>query len=62
MTLETGTGTGSLTETGDYIVLKSYKVIDTIDENAMNDYFETADDTVLDFTENNPFGDIGRVG
>ena len=61
MTLETGTGTGSLlTETGDYIVLESY-VIDTIDENAMNDYFET-DDTVLDFTENNPFGDIGRVG
>jgi len=62
LTLETGTGTGSLlTETGDYIVLESY-VIDTIDENAMNDYFETADDTVLDFTENNPFGDIGRVG
>ena len=62
LTLETGTGTGSLlTETGDYIVLETY-VIDTVDENAMNDYFETADDTVLDFTENNPFGDIGRVG
>jgi len=60
LSMEDGTG-ALLTETGDYIVLESY-VIDTIDENAMNDYFETADDTVLDFTENNPFGDIGRVG
>ena len=60
LSMEDGTGS-LLTETGDYIVLESY-VIDTIDENAMNDYFETADDTVLDFTENNPFGDIGRVG
>ena len=45
LTMEDGTGS-LLTETGDYIVLESY-VIDTIDENAMNDYFETADDTVL---------------
>ena len=55
-------GTGSLmTETGHYIVLETYKV-DTIDEKAQNDYFESADDTVIDFTESNPFGDIGRVG
>ena len=25
-------------------------------------FFDTADDSVLDFTESNPFGDIGRVG
>ena len=35
-------GTGSiLSETGHYIILETYKV-DTIDENAMNDFFETA--------------------
>ena len=55
-------GTGSiLSETGHYIILETYKV-DTIDENAMNDFFDTADDSVLDFTESNPFGDIGRLG
>ena len=41
-----------------YIVLETYKV-DTIDENAMNDFFESEDDNVLDFTESNPFGDAG---
>ena len=68
ITLETVTGTGSLIlensvegAAASYIILETYKV-DTIDENAMNDFFETADDTVLDFTESNPFGDIGRLG
>ena len=37
-------------------------VVDTIDENAMNDFFDKQDDTILDFTESNPFGDIGKVG
>ena len=60
VTMEDGTGS-ILSETGHYIILETYKV-DTVDENAMNDFFETADDTVLDFTESNPFGDIGRVG
>jgi len=41
-----------------YIVLETYKV-DTIDENAMNDFFEREDDNILDFTESNPFGDAG---
>ena len=59
LSLEDGTGS-LLSETGHYIILETYKV-DTIDENAMNDFFETADDTVLDFTESNPFGDIGRL-
>ena len=66
LSLEQGTvnltGAGSiLSETGHYIILETYKV-DDIDENAMNDFFDTADDSVLDFTESNPFGDIGRVG
>ena len=60
LSMEDGTGS-ILSETGHYIILETYKV-DTIDENAMNDYFDTADDSVLDFTESNPFGDIGRVG
>ena len=57
---ETG-GDNVVLETGDYIIQEAY-VTDTIDENAMNDFFDTADDSVLDFTESNPFGDIGRVG
>ena len=60
LSMEDGSG-AILSETGHYIVLETYKV-DTIDENAMNDFFDTADDSVLDFTESNPFGDIGRVG
>ena len=60
--LETETGAGYLlTETGDYIVSEAF-VVDTIDENAMNDFFEKEDDSILDFSENNPFGDIGKVG
>jgi hypothetical protein len=37
----------------------TYKV-DTIDENAMNDFFDTAEDSILDFSESNPFGDAGK--
>ena len=37
-------------------------VVDTVDENAMNDFFDKQDDTILDFTESNPFGDVGKVG
>ena len=69
--LETAAGTGTLIgenetggdqivlETGDYIIQEGY-VVNTIDENAMNDFFETQDDNIIDFTESNPFGDIGR--
>ena len=55
---ETG-GDQLVLETGDYIIQEGY-VVDTIDENAMNDFFETQDDNIIDFTESNPFGDIGR--
>ena len=58
--LEDGTG-ALLTESGDYIIQEAY-VVDTIDENAMNDFFDKQDDTILDFTESNPFGDVGKVG
>ena len=57
---ETG-GVGLLLENGDYIIQEAY-VTDTIDENAMNDFFDTQDDTIIDFTESNPFGDVGKVG
>ena len=60
LTLEDGTGQ-VLLENGDYIIQESF-VVDTIDENAMNDFFDKQDDTILDFTESNPFGDIGKVG
>ena len=57
---ESETGGDALTlETGDYIIQESY-VVDTVDENAMNDFFEKEDDNILDFSESNPFGDIGK--
>ena len=55
---ETG-GDNVVLETGDYIIQEAF-VVDTIDENAMNDFFETQDDNIIDFTESNPFGDIGQ--
>jgi len=57
---ETG-GDNVVLETGDYIIQEAY-VTDTIDENAMNDFFDTQDDNIIDFSESNPFGDIGKIG
>ena len=57
---ETG-GESIVLETGDYIIQEAY-VTDTIDENAMNDFFDKQDDNIIDFTESNPFGDIGKIG
>ena len=57
---ETG-GDSVVLETGDYIIQEAY-VTDTIDENAMNDFFDTQDDNIIDFSESNPFGDIGKIG
>ena len=54
---ETDTAGASLiTEYGDYIISESY-VIDTIDEQATNIFIETQADSVLNFTEGNPFGE-----
>ena len=42
-----------------YIILETSRV-DTIDEGAQNDLFDSEEDTILDFTESNPFGDAGK--
>ena len=49
-------GASLITEYGDYIISGSY-VIDTIDEQAQNIFIETQADSVLNFTEGNPFGE-----
>ena len=61
------TSSGSiLSEEGDFIIQESYIIgqgtrgDDDLDRQAQNELFETLDDTVLDFTESNPFGDAGR--
>ena len=49
-------GNSLITEYGDYIISESY-VIDTIDDQATNIFIETQADSVLNFTEGNPFGE-----
>ena len=42
----------------EYLIQESYIVGDaSTDKTAQNELFDTLDDTVLDFTESNPFGD-----
>ena len=60
LVLETGTDSGTnylLTEDGDFIVQEDYNV-DTIDTSADNTFFETQGDSILDFSEVNPFGEV----
>ena len=47
-----------LEEENHYLINEDFK-IDTIDEQAQNELFENLDDTILDFSESNPFGDVG---
>jgi len=55
---ETEAGTNYLiTEDGDFIVQEEYNV-DTIDTSADNTFFETQGDSILDFSEVNPFGEV----
>lgn len=61
------TSAGSLlAEDGDYLIQETYIVGDgassttNLDTSAQNDLFEVADNSVLDFSESNPFGDVGR--
>ena len=49
-------GASLITEYGDYIISESY-VIDTIDDQAQNIFIETQADSVVNFTEGNPFGE-----
>ena len=60
VTLESGTESGTnylLTEAGDWIVSEAYSV-DTIDTSSDSDFFETQGDSILDFSEMNPFGEV----
>ena len=55
------TSAGSLiSETGEYLIQESYIVGDmSSDKNSQNELFDSIDDTILDFSESNPFGDVG---
>ena len=46
-----------------YIIQEEYVVGDmSRDKTAQNELFDVLDDTILDFTESNPFGDAGIKG
>ena len=55
------TSAGSLiSETGEYLIQESYIIGDmSSDKSSQNELFDSADDTVIDFSESNPFGDVG---
>tara|TARA_B100000686_G_scaffold258735_1_gene271086 strand:- start:201 stop:455 length:255 start_codon:yes stop_codon:yes gene_type:complete len=58
--LESGTDSGTnylITEDGDWIVSEAYDV-STLDASSDTDFFETQGDSILDFTERNPFGEV----
>jgi len=60
VTLESGTESGTnylLTEAGDWLVSEEYSV-STIDTSSDSDFFETQGDSILDFSEMNPFGEV----
>jgi len=51
-------GKSVLLENGSYIISEDYYIGDYVnDKTAQNELFDTLDDTVLDFSESNPFGD-----
>jgi hypothetical protein len=61
-TLENETGSiiiENAEDTGDveYLVQEDYHIGDS----AQNELFDTLDDTILDFSESNPFGDVGSA-
>ena len=46
----------------EYLIQEDYYIGDYVnDKTAQNELFETLDDTVLDFSESNPFGDVGNA-
>ena len=60
VTLESGTESGTnylLTEAGDWIVSEEYSVA-AVDLSSDSDWFETQGDSILDFSEMNPFGEV----
>ena len=57
-------GESILLETGgdEFLISEDYYIGDgVIDKTAQNDLFDDLDDTVLDFSESNPFGDAGGL-
>ena len=51
-------GTSLLLESGSYVISEEYIIGDgVVDKTAQNELFDSLDDTVLDFSESNPFGD-----
>ena len=65
--LEDGTGSIIIENAEDigyieYLIQEDYYIGDYVnDKTAQNELFETLDDTVLDFSESNPFGDAGSA-
>ena len=58
--LESGTDSGTnylITEDGDWIVSEAYN-IDSVDEASESSFFETQRDSILDYSEKNPFGEV----
>ena len=64
----TSVGESLLLETGewllqeDYIIGEGSRLSTDADPSAQNELFDRLDDTILDFSENNPFGDAGSLG
>jgi hypothetical protein len=57
-------GESILLETGgnEFIISEDYYIGDgVIDKTAQNELFDALDDTLLDFSESNPFGDVGSA-
>ena len=65
---ESSVGESLLLETGewllqeDYIIGEGSRLSTDADPSAQNELFDRLDDTILDFSENNPFGDAGSLG
>ena len=56
--LENASDTGSLA----YLISEDYIIGDYVtDKSSQNELFDQLDDTVLDFSESNPFGDVGSA-
>jgi len=57
----TSVGESIILENGSYLLNESYIVGDfDQDKTAQNELFDLLDDTILDFSEKNPFGDAGN--
>ena len=56
----TTTAGSLLSETGEYLIQESYIIGDgSSDKSSQNELFDSLDDTIIDFSESNPFGDVG---